>query len=122
MIYVSNCKSQQNYIRNMYSSSVEIETPLFICLFTAVFYSFGLYLLIIKKKISTRNSKQFKVSIVPNCHPVGKITILFCDKSAHYAVSTTTHVSNVLFEILHIDSASLHVVHTHLSSLVQLPK
>ena len=86
------------------------------------FIRLGYTYLSLKKKISTRNSKQFKVSIVPNCHPVGKITILFCDKTAHYAVSTTTHVSNVLFEILHIDSASLHVVHIHLSSLVQLPK
>lgn len=83
-----------------------------------IFYSFGLYLLIILKNnnhFSTHNSKQCKVTIVPNWHPVGKITILFCGKTAHYAVSTIASISKVFLEILHIKSVSMH---TYLSSFV----
>ena len=117
VVYASNCKNQQKLYQKQlfYSSSVETETLLFICFLIIFFIHLGYTYLFKKNYFSTHNSKQCKVSIAPNWHPVGKITILLCGKTAHYAVSTITPVSKVLFEILHIESVSMHM---HLSSLV----
>lgn len=123
MVYLSNCKSQKKLYQEQlfYWNSIETEAALFMCLFIRFLYLGYNYLLLKKKKkdhFSTHNWKRCKVSIVPNWHPVEKITTLYCGKTAHGAVSIITHVSKGLFEILHIESVCLHVMQMHLSLFV----
>lgn len=71
-------------------------------LISSLFYSHGSYPPIIKKPTTTFQHIIGKVvSIVPNWHPIGKITILCYVKTTQNIANRITHVSKVLSEILH---------------------